>query len=146
MKASAWYTIFALAVIAVTVAVPIERDEPPNTDSVGQHLARAGLWVMGIATALGLTIGSVTYGANWLHRYQVMQAEHQSNVTAWEASQERKDKEYEKQMEALDILLEVTRNYTDNIGKERSEFDPFGIADRLENEVEDAEVIGLESE
>jgi len=146
MRAQTFHLLFSLAVIAVAVAIPVERDENRDTNSVGQHLARAGLWVMGIATVLTLGVGTITYGTNWLHRFQVIKAEHEGSKTVWDAAQDRKDKQHQKNMEALDILLDVARNYTDNIGKERKEFDPLAIVDQLENDMDDARIINIQDD
>ena len=68
-----------------------------------------------------------------------MQAEHEGNMTMWDATQARKEQEHQKLMEALDIILDVTRNYTENVGKERTEYDPFVIPKDIEVEVQDAQ-------
>ena len=42
-------------------------------------------------------------------------------------------------MGALDIILDVTRNYTENVRKERTEYDPLVIAKDIEVEGQDAQ-------
>jgi hypothetical protein len=139
MKFSA---IVVLSIIALAVAVPVE-DEGKKTESVGQHAARVGLLATAGACVLGLTLGTIAFGIHLFQRYQVIQAEHRGNKVIWEAEQAQKDTEHQKNMAALDILLDVARNYTVTIGKAPEEFNPLAIADRLQDDVEDAEIIGV---
>jgi hypothetical protein len=112
-----------LSILATTLALPLPNDQNLNSNSLAQHLGQVGLWILGGATAIGLALGSVTYGTNWWHRFKFLQAEHLGNMTLWNATQARKEQVHQKNMEALDIILEVARNYTDSMGKE-TEFNP----------------------
>lgn len=128
------------SIVVTTIALPVPEEETNENTSVGQHLGRAGLLALTVAGLLGLGIGGITYGTNWWHRFKLMQGEQAGNRTLWEAEKERKDGEHQKNMEALDIILEVAKNYTDTIGKEKTEFDPFAIAKDMEQEVKDIQV------
>jgi hypothetical protein len=128
------------SIVVTTIALPIPDEGRNGNNSVGQQLGRAGLLALTVAGLLGLGIGGITYGTNWWHRFKLMQAEHAGNMTLWEAEKERKNGEHQKNMEALDIVLEVAKNYTDTIGKEKTEFDPFAIAKEMEQDVKDAQV------
>lgn len=131
------YTLLLLlqSIIATTIALPVPG-ESNNEQSLGQHLGAASLWILGGIATIGMAIGGMTYGANWWNRFQQMQAEYNADIADWKADQRRKEKEHQKNMEALDIVLEVTRNFTDNIGKEPAGFNPFDIPDALEEEIQ----------
>ena len=130
--------LVCLFIAATTIAIPIPDKENVDRNSLGQHIGRAGLWVLGGAAVISMIIGSITYGTNWWHRFKVIKGEHEWNMTLWNATQARKEQEHQKIMEALDIILDVVKNYTDSIGKETTEFDPFAIADEMEAGVKEA--------
>jgi len=127
--------VLLLSIMATTVALPVPG-ESNNEHSLGQHLATASLWILGGLATIGMAIGGITYSTNWWNRFQQMQAEYNADITDWKADQRRKEKEHQKNMQALDIVLEVTRNFTDNIGKKRAEFNPFDIPNALEEEIQ----------
>lgn len=120
------------SVVAVTVALPIPENEGK---SLGQEFARASLWVLGTAAFVFFSLNGIGYGTNWWHRFKLMQAEHEGNKSAWDASQDRKQKQREKQLQGLDIILGVARNYTKGVGTKKSQIALLTI-DKLE--VEDA--------
>src|SRR5271154_6416505 len=124
--------------ILTTLALPVADDAPPNR-SLGQHLGQVGLWIFGGLGAIAMAIGTITYGTNWFHRFKTMQAELQQNMTTWNTTQLHKDQEHLKHMEALDIILDVTHSYSDNLGKEKTEFDPLEVADTIEEEIKQAQ-------
>jgi hypothetical protein len=130
--------LFLFCFVAITIAIPV-ADREPETESLGQYLGQAVLCIFGGLAMIGSTIGSLTYGTNWWHRFKSMQAKHEENMTIWDAKQARKEQRHQKQMEALDIILDVTRNYTKKVGKERIEYDPFLITKDMEVEAQDAE-------
>lgn len=66
-------------------------------------------------------------------------------MTLWQAEQERRDVEHRKKMEGLDIILDVVRNYTEDLGRERKEmegFDPYLLVEEVERGVEEAQIGG----
>ena len=134
------FLLVILSIVATIIAIPLPDEEPENKRSLGQHLGQVGFWMFGGLAMIGMAIGGVTYGTNWWHRFKSMQAEHEGNRTAWEAARSQKEQEHLKNMEALDIILDVTRNYTDTVGKEKAEFDPVSITKELESEVQDAQI------
>lgn len=131
------FLLFFFCIFATTIAIPLPDVE--SEKSLGQHLGQVGLWFLGGLAMIGLSIGSVTHGTNWWHRFKTIQAEHEGNMTMWDTTQARKEQEHQKLMKALDIILDVTRNYTDSVGKERTEHDPFVMPKDIEVEVQDAQ-------
>jgi len=87
-----------------------------------------------------MAMGCITYGTSWLHRFKSMQAEFAANTTTWDAEQARKEQEHEKHMEALDIILDVAKNYTESVGKISKEFDPFEVIKEMQDDVEHAKI------
>jgi hypothetical protein len=134
------FLLLFLSILTITIAVPLPDGKTQSTDSVAQHIGRAGLWALGGLAAIGLSLGSITYGTNWWHRFKTLQAEFDGNKMAWDATQARKEQEHQKKMEALDVILDVVKNYTDTVGLVKTEFGPFAIADDLEAGIEDAKV------
>jgi hypothetical protein len=144
--------IFTLLLPAL--AHPIPPTTPPSNpsapapNSLTQHLGRAGLLVLTLSGILGLAAGGITYGTHWLHRYKSLTATEEGNMTLWRAEQERRDVEHRKKMEGLDIILDVVRNYTEDLGREREEregrekggFDPFLLVGEVERGVEEAQI------
>lgn len=128
------YLLLVLSIIATAIAVPVPEEN--HETSLGQHLGTAALWIVGGLASVAMAIGGITYGVNWLHRFQKVQSEYTADTADWNASQTRKDKEHQKKMEAEDLILDVTRNYTDNVGKESEGFNPFQIPEALEEELE----------
>lgn len=120
-----------LSALLTCIAIPIPEQGTENK-SVGQHLGKASLSVFGGLSLLGLMIGSVTYGFNWWHRFKSMHAEQEGNMTIWRAEQAQKEQEHQNKMEALTMILDIARNYTENLGKETTGFDPFAIAKDME--------------
>jgi hypothetical protein len=129
---------FLFCLITITIAIPVPNGEH-GTKSVGQQLGQVGLWVFGGLAMIGWAIGSVTYGTNWWHRFKTIQAEHEGSMTIWDATQAQKEQDHRKHVEALDIILDVTRNYTENVGKKRIEYNPFVIAKDVEAEAQDTQ-------
>jgi hypothetical protein len=135
----AYYLVLALvSLLSITLAIPIHEND--DTNSVGQHLGRAGLWLFGGLAGIGMAIGCISYGTSWLHRFRYMQAEFAANTTAWDAEQARKEQKHKKHMEALDIILDVAKNYTKSVGKTPREFDPFVVIKEMQDNVEDAKI------
>ena len=113
--------LFLLSIIAATTAIPVPDGEK-ETKSMGQDLGlEASTWISGGLAMIALVMGSVTYGTNWWHRFKTMQTEHEGNMTIRGATQARKEQEHQRHMEALDIILDVIRNYTENVGKGRKQ-------------------------
>jgi hypothetical protein len=140
MKTQFLVVALVCCLVATTIALPIPENGENQNNSVGQHLGRAGLLVLTVAGLIGLGIGGITYGTNWWHRFKLMQAEQAGNRTIWDAEKARKEAEHQKSMEALDIILDVAKNYTDTIGIEKTEFDPLAIAKDMEKDVKDAQI------
>jgi hypothetical protein len=140
MKAHFLVIALVCCIVATTIALPIPENGENQNKSLGQHLGRAGLLVLTVGGLIGLGIGGVTYGTNWWHRFKLMQAEQAGNKTIWDADKARKEAEHQKNMEALDIILDVAKNYTDTIGIEKTEFDPLAIAKNMEQDVNDAQI------
>src|SRR5271170_6815342 len=135
----AYYLVLVLvSLLSITLAIPIHGND--DTNSVGQHLGRAGLWLFGGLAGIGMAMGCITYGTSWLHRFKSMQAEFAGNMTAWDAEQARKEQEHKKQMEALDIVLDVAKNYTESVGQTPKEFDPFAVIQEMQDNMEDAKI------
>jgi len=124
-----------LSIVAVTVALPIPENEG---NSLGQDIARASLWVIGTAAFACLALNGIGYGTNWWHRFKLMQVEHEGSRSAWDASHMRKQKQHEKQLQGLDIILDVARNYTKGVGKTKSQTTLLAID---KPEVEDATLV-----
>jgi hypothetical protein len=127
-----------LSLLSIALAIPVHEND--DTNSVGQHLGRAGLWLFGGLAGIGMAIGCISYGTSWLHRFKSLQAEFAANTTAWDAEQARKEQEHKKHMEALDMILDVAKNYTDSVGKPPKEFDPFVVIKEMQDNVEDAKI------
>jgi hypothetical protein len=109
-----------LVVGTITLALPTpENDDSSN--SLRQHLGRTSLWVLASAAIASLAFGSISYGTNWWHRFKLILADHEGNMTSWEAAQDRKKRHHQKQLQGLDIILEVARNFTEGMGRESDE-------------------------
>jgi hypothetical protein len=134
MKQKDLFFLLILALIATAIAVPVPEEN--HETSLGQHLGTAALWIVGGLASVAMAIGGITYGVNWLNRFQKVQSEYKADTADWNAAQTRKDKEHEKKMAAEDLIIGVTRNYTDNVGKEIEGFNPFEIPEALEDELE----------
>ena len=134
----AYYILLLLSLLTIALGIPVPEDD--ETNSVGQHLGHAGLWLFGGLAGIGMAMGCITYGTSWLHRFKSMQAEFAANTTTWDAEQARKEQEHEKHMEALDIILDVAKNYTESVGKISKEFDPFEVIKEMQDDVEDAKI------
>ena len=66
---------------------------------------------------------------------------HRGNMTLWQQEQEQRDVEHGKRMEGLDIILDVVRNYTDNLGKkEQGEVHLMKLFGEVERGVEEAQI------
>jgi len=109
-------SLFLLSIIGTTIVIPVPDGEQ-ETKNLTQHLGQVSIWISGGLAMIALIMGSVTYGTIWWHRFKSMQTEHEVNMTIWDATQAQKEQEHQKHMEALDIILDVTRNYTENVGK-----------------------------
>jgi len=127
--------LLLLSSSATTIALPVPA-QSDNEQSLGEHLGTAGLWILGGLATIGMAVGGITYGTNWWNRFQQMQAEYNADIADWKTDQARKEKEHQKAMGALDIVLDMTRNFTNNIGKERPQFNPFNIPGELEEEIQ----------
>jgi hypothetical protein len=112
-----------LVVVLVTIAVPIPEHGNEN-QGLAQTLARTSLWILGGAALAGLAFGGVSYGTNWWHRFKLMQGQHEGSMAEWNAAQKRKERQNQKQLQGLDIILEVARNYTDGMGQESTPVNP----------------------
>jgi hypothetical protein len=118
-----------LVVGAITLALPTPENDD-NSNSLGQHLGRTGLWVLASAAIASLAFGSISYGTNWWHRFKLMQADHEGNMTSWKAMQGRKERHHQKQLQGLDVILEVARNFTEAMGKENSGVSRIGLPEK----------------
>jgi hypothetical protein len=123
MKSASLFTVWILSVIAISLAVPIEHDNTRDGlrgNSLGRQLGEAVIWILRGGLVAGLTVGSVSYGATWLHRFRVKEAKRLDNMATWEDSQTRREIEHVKQLHGLDISLDIVKNYKNSIGKEMS--------------------------
>ena len=71
MKPKVLLFLVLSVIVASTIALPIPEEER-NPNSLGQHLGRAGLLVLGAGALIGMGIGVVTYATNWWHRFKLI--------------------------------------------------------------------------
>jgi hypothetical protein len=66
----AYYLVLVLvSLLSITLAIPIHEND--DTNSVGQHLGRAGLWLFGGLAGIGMAIGSISYGTSCVSHLEV---------------------------------------------------------------------------
>ena len=137
--------ILLVGYVATVIAVPLSDGQEHKSKSLAEHLQQAGLWLIGGATALTLAIGSATYATSWWHRMQSTIAEDKDRQKAWNATQLREDERHNRDLEALDIVLGMSKDYADALMQEKkpkTDFDPSSIADQLQAELEKLQVKG----
>ena len=76
--------------------------------------------MLGGLAGIGIAIGGITYGTNWWHRFTSVQIELARNAAAWDAERVNKEQKHKKHLDALDIILGVSRNYTDGRRKSKT--------------------------
>jgi len=64
-----------------------------------------------------------------------MKAQEEGNDGTWEATRSREQAEHQKNMEGLDIILDLVHGYAENITREKHGFDPLVIPGKLEADV-----------
>jgi len=137
--------LLLLAYVATVIAVPVPEGQEEKQKSVGEHLQEVGMWLIGGATALTLAMGGATYATSWWHRMQSAIAKDKDRQKAWNATQFREDERRNKDLEALDIVLGMSKDYADalmEVKKPQTDFDPSSIADELQAEIEKLQVKG----
>ena len=134
MKVTPICVLPLLTATATVLAVPIRRDET-HESRLGQHILEASLSALRPLFILGVAIGSISYTTNWFHRFQTMKAQEEGNDGTWEATRSREQAEHQKNMEGLDIILDLVHGYAENITREKHGFDPLVIPGKLEADV-----------
>jgi hypothetical protein len=103
----------------VALAVPVRRDAAEMT--VGQRLGEGSLTVMRSAVSLGFAIMGISYATSLFHRIQLARVKHAQERTQWEAKRNHENSDRRKNMQGLDVILDIVEEYIKTIGSMRGD-------------------------